>query len=84
MSIMGQESVIIPITDSIGKPVLHNDEAEPNPGSVVLTEGEFGTAWQRYFSDGKWHRVGGAATRTWEQLCATRNLVLVYEAEVRR
>jgi hypothetical protein len=77
-------ATLIPITDSIGKPVLHNAEVEPEPSSVVLTEGEFGTAWQRYFSDGLWHRVGGKQVRTWEALCKTRNLVLVYEAEVRR
>ncbi len=44
----------IPITDERG--VFDDDiGAEPNPGSVVLTEGEFGTAWQRYFNDGLWH-----------------------------
>lgn len=74
---------LIPITDSIGKPVLHNAEDEPNPGSVVLTEGEFGTAWQRFFSDNQWHRVGGTQRKTWAALCNHRNLVLVYEAEVR-
>lgn len=80
---IGFEDVLVPITDSIGKPVLHNAEVEPNKGSVVLTEGEFGTAWQRFFSDGLWHRVGGNQKKTWAQLCTTRNLVLVYEAEVR-
>lgn len=80
---MVDESTLIPITDSVGKPVLHNAEVEPNPGSVALTEGEFGTAWQKFFSDGLWHRAGGRQTKTWSQLVLHRNLVLVYEADVR-
>lgn len=75
---------LVPITDSVGKPVLHNAEVEPNPGSVVLTEGEFGTMWQRFFSDGLWHRVGHGRPKTWADIIAKRNVVLVYEAEVRR
>lgn len=56
---------------------------EPSHGSVVLTNGEYGTAWQRFFSDGRWHRVGTGKGRSWEQMLAERNLVLVYEAPIR-
>jgi hypothetical protein len=74
---------LIPITDSIGKPVLHNAKVEPHPASVILTQGEFGSAWQRFFSDGLWHPVRGGRPRTWEWLTTQRNLVLVYDAEER-
>lgn len=57
------------------------DMIEPHPGSVVLTNGEFGTAWQRHGVDGLWHstrRTGGP--KTWEWLLTKRHLVLVYDA----
>lgn len=56
---------------------------EPNPGSVVLTYGEWGTAWQRFFSDGRWHPTRGGGSRTWAELLTRRNLVLVYTAPPR-
>lgn len=33
---------------------------EPSEGSVVMTESATGTAWQRFYSDSKWHSVTGA------------------------
>jgi hypothetical protein len=76
-------SIIITITDDAGKPVSR-DIPEPEPGSVVLINGEFGTAFQRYFGgDGLWHRVGGGRGKTWQQMLTQRNLVLVYRAAVR-
>ena len=57
------------------------DLTEPLPGSVVLTEGEFGTAWQRYFSDGKWHSVRGGGAKQWKYLLGKRNLTLAYDAD---
>lgn len=72
----------IPITDSRGH-VLCPSDPEPEPSSVVLTEGEFGTAWQRFFSDGKWHPVIGGRGRDWRFLLSRRNVVLVYDAPVR-
>jgi hypothetical protein len=57
--------------------------SEPLPGSVVLTSGEHGSAWQRFFSDGLWHRVGGGRAKTWDAMLRYRNLVLVYDAPER-
>lgn len=72
----------IPLTDDRGKPLLDPDQmAEPLPGSVVLTKGVWGNAWQRYFSDGMWHR--GAETLEWEQLLLLDSVTLVYDAPVR-
>lgn len=56
---------------------------EPRRGSVLLSSGQFGTAWQRHFSDGLWHSTRGWAgdqPKTWTQLSRFRNLVLVYDA----
>lgn len=78
---------LIQVTDERGNPVLDGDDQhEPLPGSVVLTEGEFGTAWQRYFSDGMWHRVGGGSARGkgWPYFLTKRNVVLVYDAHERQ
>lgn len=60
-------------------------EEEPYPASVVLTDGEFGTAWQRQFSGEQlWVRLGGGQAVTWEWLLANkRNIVLVYDAAER-
>lgn len=73
----------IALTDARGQTRWPRDYPEPEPSSVVLTNGEFGTAYQRYFSDGKWHRVGGGRPRDWEYLLGQRNLVLVYGAPER-
>lgn len=69
------------LTDRRGSLLV--DRPEPLPGSVVLTEGEWGTAWQRFFSDGRWHPTRGGGSRTWAQLLGKRNLVLVYDATER-
>lgn len=74
------------VTDDRGRPMLDGDDAaEPLPGSVVLTDGEFGTAWQRYFADGMWHRVGGGSGRgkPWSFFLSKRNVVLAYDAHER-
>lgn len=59
------------------------DLREPEKGSVVLTNGQWGTAWQRHFSDGLWHRSGGGRGQRWENLLTQNNLVLVYDADRR-
>ena len=76
-------SRMIQITDDRGKFPNHEYDKQPPPGSVVLTSGQWGTAWQRYFSDGRWHCTRGEGSRTWAELLRRRNLVLVYEAPVR-
>lgn len=75
---------IIPITDDRGKLLvsaygLH----EPEPGSVMLVNGEFGQAWQRRFDDGLWHSTGGGKGKTMMEMLTYRNLVLVYDAALR-
>jgi hypothetical protein len=76
---------MIRLTDTRGALLLAGKAyAEPFPGSVVLSSGEYGTAWQRYFSDGLWHRVGGGRAKTWEDMLRKRNLVLVYDAPYRQ
>lgn len=82
MSTMSQP---IPLTDDRGKLLIGKQRSqsfEPEPGSVVLTEGEHGTAWQRFFSDGKWHSIRGGSLH-WGELLRKRNLVLVYDASER-
>ena len=81
-------SHLITITDDAGNPLLAPDERyEPEPGSVVLVKGAYGTAWQRFFSTGRWHPVRGNYSLSWEQMLASpltnRNLVLVYDAPKR-
>jgi hypothetical protein len=39
--------------------VLQEGAAEPPAGSLVLTEGPAGTAWQRLHSTGDWHSSTG-------------------------
>lgn len=70
------------ITDAHG--LVLGSFREPLPGSVVMTEGEHGTAWQKFFSDGLWHRVGSTQKKTWAQMLEMRNLVVVYDATVRK
>lgn len=75
---------LIRLTDHVGRPDKTQClDVEPLPGSIVLTEGEFGTAWQRFYSDGRWHPTRGGGSRTWKQLLRKRNLFLVYDAPVR-
>lgn len=75
-------STFIQMTNYYGK-VVADDISEPPPGSVALSGGPHGTAWQRHFKDGRWHRTGGGRGRTWREVMAHRNLVLVYVASVR-
>lgn len=72
------------MTDHRGTVLVPEDQRfEPEPGSIVLTEGLHGTAWQRHFSDGLWHSTRGGRPQTWAFLMSKRNLVLVYDADVR-
>lgn len=74
----------IPVTDHVGRLLLPAEEThEPLPGSILMTEGEHGTAWQRHFSDGYWHSTVGGRRRTWDELIRRRNVVLVYDAPAR-
>jgi len=73
------------ITNHVGvATVTQWHTAEPKPGSVVLVHGEHGTAWQRYFEDDMWHRVGGGRARPWTWLLSQRNVMLAYDAPARR
>ncbi len=77
---------IIPLTNDRGQPLLYGDDiAEPECGSVVLINGQFGQAWQRRFDDGRWHCTGGSKSKgkEWGNMLRYRNLVLVYDAEPR-
>lgn len=91
-------TAVYTITDTTGRVVAHEfAEYEPHPtdtfssqytnvpppGSVVLTQGEHGTAWQRHFHDGLWHSSRGGRAKGWAEMLAERNLVLVYLAEER-
>lgn len=76
------------LTDEAGNPlddIFNTAEMdEPYPSSVVLTQGQFGTAWQRYFSDGLWHSVTRPGEpHDWQWMITQRNLVLVYDAPER-
>lgn len=76
-------TLITIITNDRGEFPNHAYDREPEPGSVVLTEGEHGTAWQRHFVGKRlWHSTTGM-TREWGQLIARRNVVLVYDAAPR-
>lgn len=77
-------SRLIHITDARRKLLLPKDDCtEPEPGSIVLVKGIYGTAWQRFFSDGLWHSVRGGRPRTWEEILTEDRVVLVYDAEPR-
>lgn len=76
---------LIQITDDQGDLLNVLDAYEPLPGSVIMTDGEHGTAWQRHFHDGLWHRCGSTQKKNWEYLLTEkRNVVLVYDAAERR
>ena len=55
-------------------------DPEPEPGSIVLTEGAFGTAWQRHYETGLWHAAGRVKGKPWAYLTERRNLFLAYDA----
>jgi len=54
---------------------------EPTRGSVVVTEGPTGTAWQRHHSDGLWHSTNGI-TAKWDRV-ENKEPLVVYAAPVR-
>lgn len=74
----------VPLTNHRGALLVEpGDATEPEPGSIIMTEGHWGTAWQRHFNDGKWHSTRGGAPKQWDELIIKRNVVLVYDAAVR-
>ena len=75
--------MLTPITDTHGNLLHPGFTREEHPGSIVMTDGEWGTAWQRHFSTGRWHPTRGGGSKTWAELLARRNLVLVYSAPPR-
>lgn len=60
---------------------IHTLEEEPGPGSVLLTQGAEGTAWQLFGSDGLWHSVTGR-TATWAELIAESRVRSVQKKSV--
>ena len=76
---------LIPVTNDQGELMLNADDSvEPLPGSIVMTEGFHGSAWQRHFNDGLWHRCGSTQRKDWAYLLTKRNVVLVYDAAERK
>lgn len=74
---------MINLTDNAGKALLPEDQMhEPAPGSIALTHGLSGTAWQRHHGDGLWHSTTGLTT-TWPGLLTQDRLILVHDAEER-
>lgn len=75
---------MIPLTDDRGHLLVPSEEAHnPEPGSVVLTNGKYGTAWQRHFADGLWHSTRGGKAQPWSVMLRKRGLLLAYEAQPR-
>lgn len=75
---------LIPLTDTRGSLLLAGKAyAEPEPDSLVLINGQHGTAWQRHAADGLWHSTRGGKAKAWAEILASRNVVLVYDAPVR-
>lgn len=65
--------------------VLSYNDFEPVHGSVIMTQGPSGTAWQRLFNDGLWHSTTGY-TKTWadiQRLAARHKMpaILLHDAE---
>jgi hypothetical protein len=76
---------LIRVTDDQGALVLDEQTSyEPLPGSIIMTEGVHGTAWQRWHCDGLWHRCGSSQKKDWDYLLTKRNVVLVYDADQRQ
>lgn len=75
---------LVPLTDDRCRLLIDEADAfEPNPGSVVITEGRHGTAWQLFFSDNRWHPTRGGGSKTWRELLTRSRVTLVYEAPER-
>lgn len=76
-------SRLIYLTDGKGRSLLPEDDMEqPLPGSILMTNGRWGTAWQRRFSDGRWMSISGQ-TLDWDVLITKTDVVLVYDADER-
>lgn len=74
---------IVHLTNHRGSLLTPREQiTQPEPDSVVLTQGLHGTAWQRYASDGLWHSTNNRVA-TWDALLNNRNVVLVYDALTR-
>ena len=73
------------IGDSVGEWLVPEDErVEPNKGSIILTDGKWGTCYQRSFNNGSWYRLGSEWPVSWQWIIESkRNVVLVYDAEER-
>ena len=71
------------VTDDQRRVMIPDPDIEPERGSIIMTHGDWGTAYQRFFSDGLWHRVGGGGGRTWDWVLRQRSVRLVYDAPVR-
>ena len=67
------------ITDEYGKP-YDRDFPEPPPGSVVMSSGLSGTAWQRRADDGLWYRMKNGGGKTWDHILGLRLVYFVHAA----
>lgn len=74
----------VQITDTRGRFVNHAYDREPESDSIVLVNGRHGTAWQRHAADGLWHSTRGGRAKPWSEIIQSRNVVLVYDAPVRK
>ena len=71
---------VVQITNTFGEVTLEDDELyEPPAGSVLLTKGLSGTAWQRHASDGLWHATTHDNPRAWAYFLRQRNVYLIHE-----
>lgn len=76
----------VPLTDDRARLLVGGARnIEPEPGSVVIVNGQWGCAWQRQFDDGLWRscRGRGGRGRDWAYMLTRRNVVLIYDAPVR-
>lgn len=68
---------VLPITDDRSR-LLIPGLSEPETGSVVVTHGLHGTAWQLY-RDGRWRPTRGRGSKIWDQILGTDRVYLVFE-----
>lgn len=62
---------------------ITTESQEPSHGSVLLTQGPTGTAFQRFFSDGLYHGTNGKVltyAELLEQNRGTQRLLLIHDA----